>query len=134
MGVCIFVASGLNFDVDRYLPTSPFKAAGIFRKGQIPPKSNPGKLPREDSGFSVIVSESPDLELAQQLEDALMFLVNHEQDLVNLKKAGMDNMLLDFGVEFKTAQRSDYLPPELMVALARFSMGLVFSTIRVPEG
>ena len=41
MGVCAFVASGLNFDVDRYLQGSPFKARNTFRKGQIPPKDNP---------------------------------------------------------------------------------------------
>jgi hypothetical protein len=38
MGTCMFVASGLDFDVDAYFPSSPFKEqiATVFRKGQIP--------------------------------------------------------------------------------------------------
>jgi hypothetical protein len=43
MGSCVFVASGLNFDVDSYLPGQPFQVTGIFRKGGLPP--------RPDSGF-----------------------------------------------------------------------------------
>jgi len=32
MGFCVFVASGLNFDVDSYLKSSPFKAGLYFEK------------------------------------------------------------------------------------------------------
>ena len=53
MGVCVFVASGLDFDVDRYLAGSPFKAMMVFRKGDVPPENNPQRLPRPDSGFVV---------------------------------------------------------------------------------
>jgi hypothetical protein len=44
-------------------------------------------------------------------------------------------MLLDFGVELgDEIQHPEYLPPELLVVMARFGMGLVFSAIRIPRG
>jgi hypothetical protein len=31
-------------------------------------------------------------------------------------------------------QQSEYLPPELIIALGRFGMGLIFSTVQLPKG
>ncbi len=47
MGVCAFVASALNFDADRYLENSPFKAMAAFRKGEVPPEDNPKQADRD---------------------------------------------------------------------------------------
>ena len=135
MGVCIFVASGVDFDVDDYLPGSPFKPAGVFHKGEIPKKSNPRSLPRDDSGFTVLVSETPDPGLSRQTEQCLAFLIQHERVLVALKKAGADNMLMHFGTQATDdVEQFTYLPPTLLLAMARFSMGLVFSSVRIPQG
>lgn len=135
MGVCAFVASGLNFDVDRYLKGSPFKAISVFRKGQIPAKDNPERQPRPDSGFIAIVSENHEPDLSQQFKEALAFLLKHEKELGRLKDCGVDNMLLDFGFEVgDKIQQSGYLPPELIVALGRFGMGLIFSAVQIPRG
>ena len=99
MGVCAFVASGLNFDVDRYLKGSPFKAMSVFRKGQLPPKDNPQQQPRPDSGFVALLSQDREPNLSNQIKDGLEFLSNCEKELNRLKKCNVDNMLLDFGVE-----------------------------------
>ena len=99
MGICVFVASGLSFDVDRYLKSSSFKPMSVFRKGQVPPKDNPEQQARPDSGFVVLLSEDQDLGLTRQIQEALVFLFKNEPELERLKKAGVDNMLLDFGVQ-----------------------------------
>jgi len=41
-------------------------------------------------------------------------------------------LFVDFGRQ--TIERAQYLPPELIVALSRYHMGLIFSTIRIPSG
>lgn len=135
MGVCVFVASGLNFDVDGYLRKGPFKPVSVFRKGEIPPMDNPQHQPRPDSGFVVLVAQTPDLGLSRELPEALKFLLTHEQEILRLKDLGVDNMLLDFGVEHQgKLQEAKYLPPELIIALGRFGMGLIFSTVELPKG
>ena len=137
MGTCMFVASGLNFDVDAYFPVSPFKGkiATMFRKGQIPTKDNPQKIPRPDSGFVHMVSATAEPHLNYQLGPALEFLALNEKEFERLKKLGVDNMLFDFGLEGQqTIERAQYLPPELITAMSRFHMGLIFSTVRIPSG
>ena len=135
MGVCVFVASGLNFDVDRYLASSPFEAMAVFRKGDIPPKNNPERKPRPDSGFVVLISGDQQLDLSQQLKEALAFLHRHEAELKAMRAAGVDNTLLDLSVQVgDKMQQAEYLPPELIAALGRLGMGLIFSVVQLPRG
>ncbi len=82
-----------------------------------------------------MVSQGNEPGLSRQAHDALEFLVKHEKELDRLREAGVNNMLLDFGVEVGgKMQQSEYLPPELVVALARFRMAIVFSMVQVPRG
>jgi hypothetical protein len=135
MGFCVFVASGLNFEVDAYLKSSPFKARSVFRKGEIPAQENPERQSRPDSGFVVLISSEQGQSLSAQAKTAMKFLAKHEKELDRLKLRGVDNMLFDFGVELgDEIQHVEYLPPELLVEMARFKMGLVFSAIRIPRG
>ena len=135
MGVCVFVASGLSFDVDRYLVGSPFKAMAVFRKGDVPPKNNPEKNPRPDSGFVVLLSGDREPGIRHQLRESLAFLDQHEAELKAMRKVGVDNMLLDLGVEVgNELQQAEYLPPELIGALGRLGMGLIFSVVQLPRG
>ena len=135
MGVCVFVASGLNFDVDGYLAGSPFKAMTVFRKGDIPPKNNPERKSRPDSGLVVLISGDREPDLGQQLKEALAFLDQHESELKALKEVGVDNMLLDLGVQVSGKLRqAEYLPAEVIAALGRLGMGLIFSVVQLPQG
>ena len=93
MGACVFVASGSSFDVNGYLRTSPFKAASVFRRGDIPRKETTA---RPDSGFVVIVCEG---DIGKQAESAFSFLARHERDLQAMRQRGVDDVLFDFGVE-----------------------------------
>jgi hypothetical protein len=130
MGVCVFVASGLSFDVDRYLQDSPFKAMTVFRKGDIPPMNNPERKPRPDSGFVVLIGGDQEPDLSRQLKEALAFLNQHETELKAVREAGVDNMLLDLGLQVRDKVQAEYLPPELVAALGRLGMGLIFSVVQ----
>ena len=124
MGVCVFVASGLSFDVDRYLAGSPFKAMTVFRKGDVPPKNNPDRKPRPDSGFVVLLSGDQELGLGQQLKEALAFLEQHESELKAVRQVGVDNMLLDLGVQVRDKmQQAEYIPPELIAPWGDWGWG-----------
>jgi len=129
MGACVFVASGLRFDVDGYLRTSPFKPVSVFRKGEIPSKES---IARPDSGFVVLVCEGPVIDQAQS---ALGFLSRHERDFQTMRQHGVDNLLFDFGVErIGKIQESHYLPPELIARMGQLGLGMIFSTVQLPRG
>ena len=129
MSVCVLVASGLHFDVDAYLQKSRLQPATIFRKGEVPAKES---VRRPDSGFVVIAAEG---ELPQLLSGAMQFLHQHASDLAAMKRAGVDNVLFDFGLERKGAlQESHYLPPELIARMSAYGMGMIVSSIQLPRG
>lgn len=135
MATCIMVASGLNFSVDDYLRTSPFKPMTVFQKGHIPPKNNPDRTPRPDSGFAVHVGEDDEATVKQQIHVALQFLHDHSKEIRRMKTQGMDNLLLNFAVmKLEVMDQSDYFSPELIAALARYGMGLVVSVVTIPKG
>ena len=122
MGSCVFVASGLNFDVDSYLRGQPFQVAQVFRKRGLPP--------RPDSGFCVKVSSDHEPGLSRQIHDAFQFLLQNEEKIIRMRASGVDNQLLDFGVPSQEVeQQAHYLAPELVAALGRFRMGLIFSVV-----
>jgi hypothetical protein len=135
MGACVFAASGLDFDVDRYLAGSPFKAMAVFRKGDIAPKNNPERNARLSSGFVVLISDDQEVDLSQQLKEALVFLNRHEAEIKAMWEVGVDDVRLDVGVEMANKmQQAEYLPPELTGALGRLGMGLIFAVAQPPRG
>ena len=82
-----------------------------------------------------MVAQSPEPGLSHEIPKAFKFLFKNEQEILRLKDLGVDNMLLDFGVEHRgVIQEAEYLPPELIIALGRFGMGLIFSTVQIPKG
>jgi hypothetical protein len=85
--------------VDRYLASSPFKALTVFQKGAVPPMNTPERKSRSDSGFVVLVSGDQELGLVPRLKEALAFLNEQGAELKAVRKVGVDNMLLDFGVQ-----------------------------------
>ena len=136
MAWCLFVASGLEFRMDEFLRASPFHPKTKYYKGEIPPKDNPKKVPRPDSGFVVLVShdEKGD-DISAQRQDAYNFLHRHEGEIQRARIFGADNFLLDFGIELgQQMQTAVYLPPELIEVLSRFQMGLSFSAVQLGRG
>ncbi len=52
-----------------------------------------------------------------------------------MRSYGMDKALLNFGVmRLEVMDQTDYFPPELIAALARYGMGMVVSVVTIPKG
>lgn len=134
MGVCGFVASGVDFDVDAYLRDTPFEVLCVFHRGDSRPDGSPEDGPRPDSGFAAVVSHDDFPHLLDQVSEALEFLEVHEQDLEKLKKLGVERMALDFHApHFDNPQPTHQLSRELITAMSRWNMDLVFSVVEIPE-
>ena len=133
MGVCTLVASGVNFDVDEYLRESPFEVLNVFHRGEaVPPLENPKARPLSDSGFVAVVSHDELLHLLDQAAEALDFLETHEEELRRLKGFGVDAMVLDFRIpQGMSTHPTHFLPPELIEAMGRLKMGLLFSLVDI---
>lgn len=128
MGVCTFVASGLNFDVDAYLRVTPLEVMAVFHKGEVSPDAGPGTIPRPDSGFVACASNDDFPHLLDQFSDSVDFLEANARELERMKVLGADTMLLDFRVlQPHTDPKVHSVPPELVQAMSRFGMGFVFS-------
>jgi hypothetical protein len=130
MGVCAFVACGVNFDVDRYLQSTPFEVLCVFRRGEVRPDA-PEDGPRPDSGFAAVVSHDDLPHLHDQIGEAQDFLETHEKELDRLKVLGAEHMALDFRVaQTEVVHR---WTSELIAAMARWQMELVFSVVETEE-
>jgi hypothetical protein len=134
MGVCLFIATGREFAVDQYLKSSPFEPMNVLRKGEIPP-ADPYGHPRNESSFVVLVSHDEEKGLAQQFVAAMQLLLKHEKELDRLSKTGVETLVFNFGYPPPNQMRSEvYIPPKLLMAMARFKMGMVFTTLLIPPG
>ena len=52
-----------------------------------------------------------------------------------MNRSGVDNRLFDYSVERQDViERYAYLPPELLIAMARFEMGVTMSSYVLPKG
>ena len=61
--------------------------------------NTPERKSKSDSGFVVLVSGDQELGLVPRLKEALAFLNEQGAELKAVRKVGVDNMLLDFGVQ-----------------------------------
>ncbi len=132
MAVCVLVASGPEFEVDEYLRESPFQPQQVYHKGELPAGTNPEPEPLAESGFALLVGQEDYPELVELVVQALDYW---DEELHELSNAGAEKLVLDFGIaEESLVQHPHYLPPELIAAMNRLEMGLVFSVVRQPKG
>jgi hypothetical protein len=132
MGVCLFIATGREFAVDKYLLKSPFKPMNVLRKGEIPP-ADPRRRRRIESSFVMLVSQDEEKGLARQFVAAMQLLLQNEKELDRLSKSGVDTLLFNFGCAPPNETRSEvYVPPTLIMTMARFRMGMIFTTLQIP--
>jgi hypothetical protein len=130
MGVCAFLAGGVNFDVDGYLRATPFEVLFVFRRGDVRPDA-PEDGPRPDSGFAAVVSHDDFPHLLDQVGEALDFVETHEKELDRLKALGAEHMALDFRVGQTEAVHR--WTSDLIAAMGRWQMELVFSVVETEE-
>ena len=82
--MCVLRVTGKQLDVDRQLASSGLTPCKVFRKGEPRAWRPEGKL-YEASGFTVDVSRGSWSNLAEQVDDAVAFLMQHEAALGALR-------------------------------------------------
>lgn len=107
-------AGGAGFDADSYLADSPFKDAARYQRGDPRWPSFEGR--HRTSGFNLTVSGADMGDLGAQIDEAIAFLDQHEEELRRLGRfEGVEEIELDFAVEWRDlALHSDWFPPELL--------------------
>ena len=104
----------MAFDTEAYLAGSPFTNVVRHARGQ---PQHPGSLKVwMSSGFNVAVSDADLDDLESQIDDAIAFLDEHEDELRRLGGfEGVEKMEIDFAVAWRDlAAQSDWFPPELL--------------------
>jgi hypothetical protein len=111
---CVLRAGGADFDTDAYLADSPFAHVSRYRRGEPRWPSFSGTS--RTSGFSVTISDADVGDLATQVDEAIAFLDQHEDELRRLGRfEGVEEMEIDFAVEWRElAVQTDWFPPELL--------------------
>ena len=63
------------------------------------------------------------------------FIAASNSELERLRSAGAEKLLLNFGLaKHQIAKRPQYLPPELLLAMGRSGIGMVFAAADIGEG
>ena len=132
---CVLRASGTYFDVDEFLKTSTLDVLTAFHRGavQFPISSLTRKS--EYSGMSVSVSTRDFSDLRGQIEDAVSFLLENDQELRRLRDfPGLERMDLDFPVEDRDlVYQRDAFPHQLLSLLGSLRIGLIISRQPAPS-
>jgi hypothetical protein len=126
---CVLRASGTYFDVDEFLKTSTLDVLTAFHReaGQFTISSVTRKS--EHSGMSVSVSTRECSDLRGQIEDAVSFLWENDQELRRLRDfPGLERMDLDFPIEDRDiVYQRDTFPHQLLSLLGSLRIGLIIS-------
>jgi hypothetical protein len=126
---CVLRAVGAEFDPDAYLAGSPFPRAASYRVGAR------GAEERTVAGFNVTVSEKGFRDLDAQIEDAIEFLDQHEDELRRLGRfPGVQEVELEFGIEWRDASpQTDAFPPDLLWRAGALDIGLRVTHYLMPQ-
>lgn len=128
---CVLRASGTDLDPEAFLAKSALRASAVYRKGEprLGLARRPGAPEWLSSGFHVAVSEADFDDLPGQIEDALRFLAEHEEELRRLGRfEGVETVCLDFAIDRKAvAIQSDVFDAELLWRAGALDIDLVVS-------
>lgn len=131
---CVLRASGAYFDIDEFLKTSTLDVLTAYHRGeaQFPNASVTRKS--ECSGMNVSVSTRELSDLNGQIEDAISFLSENEQELKRLRGwPGLERIDLDFPIEDRDlVYQRDGFPHQLLSLLGNLRIGLVISRYPTP--
>jgi len=124
---CVLRAYGAYFDVDSFLKDSLLKPLIVYHRG-APRFPN---FPRRDevSGMNISVSIRGFSDLRGQIDDAIRFLSDNDQELQRLRDfLGLEEMELDFPIEGRdVAVQSDAFPAQVLSLLGGLRIGLIVS-------
>ena len=129
----MFRAGGIEFETEAYLAESPFKQATRYRRGE--PRWPAGGQASRTSGFNLSIGEADAGDLAAQIDEAIAFLDENEDELRRLGRfEGVEEMEIDFAVEWRDlATQSDWFPPELLWRAGALDIALRVTHYLTPE-
>lgn len=125
---CLLTVSGTDLHIEDLLEQLRIEPYRFWRKGESRLETRPDLL-NDHSGASFDVSEADIGEHDQQISDAISFLQENLEDIQRMKTfPGVDEVGVDFGLEFKDSfAPSDYLPAELIALAGRAGISICLS-------
>lgn len=117
---CILRASGSTFEADSFIAQTSLVADSLWRKGE---KRFPLNKSREEtndsSGIRVVASEADFSDLAQQIDDVILFLRQNQVAVTELVSfPGVECAVLDFGAEIYPPGWASFTFPAELLRLA----------------
>lgn len=131
---CVLRASGQGFDVEAFLAGSPFAGAAV-PLGKEAGAGRDGQDPRSVSGFRLELSPAGGDDLQVEIEEAIAFLDEHEEELRRLGSfRGVDEVCLTFGVQWRQLPaQTDHFPPELLWRSGALDIALEITHFSLPH-
>jgi hypothetical protein len=123
---CILRASGVSFDVDAFVQSSPLEWVDLWHVGEL--KKGEGRGRYDTSGAQIVVGEGDDFN--SLLADATAFLNAHSAELARLTStAGVDGAVFDFGLTWNEnyAARYAHFPAAIVKLAAAVNCSLELS-------
>jgi hypothetical protein len=124
---CVLRAIGRAFDVDAFLSASPIAPDSVFHRGEPRASGPPDGEKRAASGFNARIGASDLDDLEGQVQDAVHFLIEHEDELRRLGSFdGVEEVCLEFGIRRRPAAvQSDLFPADLLWRAGALDLDLV---------
>lgn len=132
---CCFRVHGENLEIDSLLVEISIEPSNVWHKGEPRLKSKPDGRKTEHSGATFIASDAEMWEYDNQVEDAIEFLKENEEDIKTIVAfKGVECVRLDFGINLtESFVNSDYLPPPLLAMAGNLNIGIELSHYPPPK-
>lgn len=127
---CNLTITGKDFDISSFLSTNRLRTVKKRIKGEprSPLRPNGEKFPY--SFLTIETSKADFNDLNVQVKDTVRYLKRHRDQLLHVKKTkGIDQISLDFGIEFSNGQFSQhiFMPVELVILAAELGISIQVS-------
>jgi hypothetical protein len=115
--------------VDAFLTGSTLEPCQVFYRGEPKFKTRPEGGISQCSGFNAEVSLADFCELSSQIEDAISFLQENEDEMKRLVEfAGVESVEVDFAIEQRDVfVQSDNFPANLLLLCGQLGIELTVS-------
>jgi len=129
--MCVLRASGIEFEVDRFLRKTPFTPCAVFRRGTSRSQNSSGPI-NKISGFNLVISNAPRDDLPAQVAEAEQFLAEHTREIRRLVRfPGLEGVGLDFAIHRRAADAAIAqfycFPASFVRTVARLGLSLELS-------
>lgn len=127
---CILRVFGNAFNAQSYVASNMLAVDSYWVKGEMRfPGSTAIKTVNDSSGVRLVVSEAEFTELAEQIEDAIVFFRKNHNEIGQLtSQSGVEGAVLDFGVNiYPPGWASFTFPPELLSLTGSAGVALCLS-------